>query len=114
VELYKSLGTGDRKIAAVRARALTTYTDQVFARMKAMGPSDDDLIKVELFFKFDFDEDNKPRSLEIGDVGPNDGPVVAQVVQSLVQTRKRGHKSRPRPVQLCRRAPLWQMRLTST
>ncbi|MBR8146126.1 hypothetical protein KDW46_27610 [Burkholderia vietnamiensis] len=83
VELYKSLGTADRKIAAVRARALATYTDQVFARMKAMGPSDDDLIKVELFFKFDFDEDNKPRSLEIGDVGPDDGPVVAQVVQSL-------------------------------
>ncbi|MGF6663302.1 hypothetical protein QF000_004970 [Paraburkholderia atlantica] len=84
-EIYRSLGTTDRKLAVVRARALATYTDQVFARIRAMDSNDDDSFQIDLTVAMRPGKDGLFELL-FENVVPGDGPAMAEAMEAFRNT----------------------------
>lgn len=66
LQVYKSLGTEDRKSAIVCARHLAAQTDQLCRRLRSMPKSKkDESLRLDLIVKFDLNSLLEPKSVEI-------------------------------------------------
>ena len=77
--LTKSLETGDRREAIMRARLLAAKTDILFADLRAMPPKDH--IRSDFGFKLDLNELGKAVSLTVTDVKPEDAEAITQIIR---------------------------------
>src|SRR3954451_21798167 len=87
-QIYRSLHTCDRKLAAIRARALATRTDLLF--MKLRKPKQEDLLTIDYSIEIDFDEFRKPKRVLFTDVKPGEEQAVAAALNAV--TGANGHR----------------------
>ena len=90
--LTKSLETGDRREAIMRARLLAAKTDILFADLRAMPPKD--RIRADFGFKLDLNELGKAVTLTVTDAKPEDAEAIAQIIREA-RTRPGGGQDAP-------------------
>lgn len=69
--LTKSLETGERREAMMRARLLAAKTDILFSDLRAMPPKD--RVRADFGLKLDLNELGKPTAITVTDATPEEG-----------------------------------------
>jgi hypothetical protein len=93
-QIYKSLDTTDRREAIIRARALATYTDEVFARFRAMSKKN--TFRTEYKIHFSFDTMGRPTAVEV-EADPGEHEAAQKALETVVNGLPSLQQSSPVP-----------------